>query len=137
MSWLISASLGTRRPAATRSVRPVSSSTHSRITEGPGNPAPVAAFAILPAVVVAVPEIRSSPDAVGADGAVVMVSVFPLDNADDRGDGRRDPCESSGKARFVRRGGLVDPMSGRIYFDAKRWTKIGIRNVLSPRISAR
>lgn len=118
VTWLISFSLGTRSPEAARSVRPVNSSTHSRTTDCPGIPAPTASARL--------------SGLAGGVTAVVITSSFSSVR-------RVRPCRwpSSGSARFVRRGGLVDPTRGSRKREAKRCNVRGRRKPFRPRASVR
>jgi len=108
VTCVISASLGTRMPAAARPVRPVNSSTHSRMTEGPGSPGAAATSWVS----------RRSASL----GTVETTSMFSCGRG-----GTRGPDGSSGSARLDRRGGLVEPMRGSRYREENRRTDGGMR----------
>lgn len=130
VSWEISSSDGALTPAA-RSARPVSSSTHSRITEGFA----LAVAAPAPAPALPPPGTALARSGNGESGpwknrpvrgvlrAVVTTSSFSC-TAVDRAFAPVPALvvPSSGRARFVRRGGLSEPMRGRM----KRCEKLTI-----------
>ena len=121
VSWAISSSDGARTPALARSVLPVSSFTHSRITLGFDAPAPAASG--LPRCAAAVLGVRA---VVITSGSLswLAAAAGPL-NA------------SSGRARFERRGGRREPIRGRRYLEEKRTMRRGRRQDLSPARSER
>lgn len=116
----ISVSVGTRKPALARSVRPVNSSTSSRMTDGDG--------------ISAVAGVRARAVALLGLGGLAVVIASSLESAL-----LRTPCVlvSSGSARFVLRGGRSEPTSGARKRSDNRTTAGGSRYVLKPARSER
>lgn len=114
VNCVISASLGTLIPAFSRSVRPVSSSTHSRTTE----------LCVSP---VAGPSARPLVSDAPEGRAVVITSSFCSCSWFIEFKWARTDLDSSGSARLRRRGGRVEPMSGSRKRVEKRTIDGGMR----------
>lgn len=118
--WVISASVGTRRPTFSRSARPVNSSTHSRITDG-ARSAVGGAMSLFLGLAACLGVL-----------AVVMTSSFrPVPSL------LRSVWASSGSARFDRRGGRREPIKGFNTRSDRRMIDNGSRYELRPARSER